>query len=36
MLLFLRIFKVVVLGAEEEFGDGNGTTMKLRLSSFMF
>ena len=30
----ITIFKQLVLEAEKEFGNGNGTTMKLRFSSF--
>ena len=30
----IMIFKQLVLEAEKEFGNGNGTTMKLRFSSF--
>ena len=31
---FSLIFKQLVLKAEQEFGNGNGTTMKLNVSSF--
>ena len=36
LLDFVRIFKLTVLEDEQEFGDGNGTEMKMSVSSFTF
>ena len=36
LLDFVRIFKHTVLEDEQEFGDGNGTEMKMSVSSFTF